>query len=219
MKTLKPLKVLFATSALLLTAGSVFAQPATVSGTFAMTTYSGTSATAWTCSTNSIGTDSFFTVDQNAGDPLDPVTTPPSPSLAYLFGAQIYLHSGASCSDGTHTEVLGSGGWATSLYSEDENFPASDGGIAAIAPSNMEGDLSTGFTVTYEWGDAGCTTTDTAGTWSGTHSGTISNPDWDSAKLVVVVDNTFAPQSIVLTTRECLGGGDHADTVYTLTHP
>jgi len=213
MKTIKPLKALFATTALLLTAGAVYAQPATVSGTFAMTTHNGTTATAWTCGSNSIDPSSFISVDQNYTDP--------SLSLAYLFGVQIQLPAGPiSCSDGSHSEVLGNatqgGSWLTSLYSVDDKFP---GGIEAIAPVSMDGDLTNGFTVTYRWGDSSCGTADAAGPYFGSHSGTVSNPSWDWAQLVVVVDAAFVPQSISLTTRECLGSGVYADTVYTLTSP
>jgi len=208
---MKSMKALFAASALLLTAGSVFAQPTHVSGTFAMTTYTGSPATttAWTCSTNSIGTDSFFTVDW---DYLSP-----SLSLLYLFNVRIDLPAGISCSDGTHTETLGSGAWVTALHSEDDIFPASDGGIDAIAPFSLTADPSFNLTIMYEWGDASCTDTDTAGYWSGSHSGTVSNPNWDYARAVVVTDASIKPVSILFTTRECLGSGNYADTVYTLT--
>jgi len=211
MKTLKPLKALLATSALILTAGAVYAQPVHFSGTFSTTTYdSGTHA--WSCSPTgsspSIATDSIVTVDQDYSTPSD--------SLSYLFGVQIVLPSGGySCSDGTNSTVLGTtaqGSWTTDLHSVDENFT---NGIDAIAPTSVVGDLSTGFTVTYDWGDATCTTTDTAGDFAGSHSGTVSNPDWDWAQLIVVIDETFAPQTVTLKTRECLSG--YADTVYVLT--
>jgi len=216
----KSLKTLLATSALLLTAGAVYAQPVNMHGNFTMTTHLPGLTIPWTCPCWTfpppppccwpIDTSSFITVDQDYSTP--------SPSLAYLFGVQIVLPSGGfSASDGTRSVTFGTltqGSWTTSLHSEDDNFPAPDG-IDAIAPSSLEGDLSTGFTVTYDWGDASCATTDTAGSYSGSYSGSFSNADWDSAQLIVVIDNTFAPQSITLKARECISGG-YVESVYTL---
>jgi len=207
-------RALLALSASLLTAGAVYAQPVNVQGTFTMTTYD-SAAHAWTCGTASgpypVDPTSYIAIDRG-----------PATSLAYLFGVQIVLpRRGYTCSDGTNSVALGTatqGYWVTAMHSEDDNYPPP--GIDAISPSSLNGDLTNGFTASYEWGEPGCARPNTASRHGGSFNragGDYGNPDWDWAQMTVAVDNTFAPRAITLKTRECLGGNRYEETVYTLT--
>lgn len=108
-----------------------------------------------------------------------------------------------------------------SLYGETyDNDPVNGGPFwsktfcgCSHAPDSVDGDFENGFTVTYTWGSGTLDSSD-AGTYTGTYTG-ANDPSFDSGELVVVVDPTFAPQSITLTGTEVTAGGNN-DFIFSL---
>lgn len=126
---------------------------------------------------------------------IDQDVANPNGTLAFFFGATINA---------------GGNTWtATNLFTPASPDDGRLSDVNAIPPSALE-PSGAGFRVTYEWGDQSANS-NAASTFTGT-----GGSAWDWAQLIVEVDGTFAPTSIVLNTREYSSAEAYDETTYNL---